>query len=74
MDDIDTERKADMELAEGDGPENEATSGKWIRPSIPEKDPTKDSVVFQQIDLDYYVGKFIFHNLDLNVLIFKSVI
>ena len=30
---------------------------RWMRPSPPQIDPTKDNFVFQQIDIDNYVGK-----------------
>ncbi|XP_038073586.1 DNA polymerase delta catalytic subunit-like [Patiria miniata] len=29
---------------------------KWIRPSLPPPDPSKDAIVFQQIDLEHYIG------------------
>ena len=31
---------------------------KWRRPSPPSLDPSKDSLIFQQLDIDNYVGKF----------------
>nr|BAJ78743.1 DNA polymerase delta catalytic subunit [Phraortes illepidus] len=40
----------------GEGPETKVTSTRWSRPSPPILDPRKDSLVFQQIDLDHYTG------------------
>ncbi|KAH9507561.1 hypothetical protein Btru_051479, partial [Bulinus truncatus] len=40
----------------GDGPECETTSSKWARSPLPNIDSAKDTITFQQIDLDYYVG------------------
>ncbi|XP_060591908.1 DNA polymerase delta catalytic subunit-like isoform X2 [Ruditapes philippinarum] len=39
------------------GPDDELTSAKWARPPVPPIDPKKDALVFQQIDLDHYIGK-----------------
>ncbi|CAL1535781.1 unnamed protein product [Lymnaea stagnalis] len=57
MDAIESE-KGDSEGMEvvGDGPEYEATSSKWARPPLPIVDSSKDSIAFQQIDLDFYIG------------------
>lgn len=30
---------------------------KWSRPSLPALDPKTDSVTFQQLDLDHYIGE-----------------
>ena len=35
----------------------EASSGKWSRPQVPPIDPKKDSVVFQQVEVEHYIGK-----------------
>ncbi|KAK6639162.1 DNA polymerase delta catalytic subunit [Polyplax serrata] len=40
----------------GVGPEAEHTSAKWCRPPPPKLDPEKDSIIFQQIELDHYNG------------------
>jgi DNA polymerase delta subunit 1 len=40
----------------GQGPENKTTNSKWSRPTMANVDPTSDSLVFQQIDLDFYEG------------------
>ena len=40
----------------GQGPENMSTNAKWSRPALPNIDPTLDSIIFQQIDLDFYEG------------------
>ena len=43
------------------GPVDDATdfNAKWARPPLPSLDPKKDSVAFQQLELDYYIGWFI---------------
>ncbi|RUS73135.1 hypothetical protein EGW08_019097, partial [Elysia chlorotica] len=40
------------------GPDVESTdfNAKWLRPPLPSLDPKKDSVAFQQLELDYYIG------------------
>lgn len=43
--------------AEGDGPENIQTYEKWTRPALPQIDSKRDKVVFQQIDIDHYLGE-----------------
>ncbi|KAI8780966.1 DNA polymerase delta catalytic subunit [Biomphalaria glabrata] len=57
MDSLEADRN-DSEPMEvtGDGPEYQATSAKWARPPLPVIDSSEDKIVFQQIDLDYYVG------------------
>nr|BAJ78750.1 DNA polymerase delta catalytic subunit [Oyamia lugubris] len=40
----------------GEGPEVQTTSVKWSRPAPPRFDPAKDSITFQQIDIDNYSG------------------
>ncbi|XP_021342594.1 DNA polymerase delta catalytic subunit-like [Mizuhopecten yessoensis] len=59
FDEMENEMKGDVDMADvaGDGPDNVATSTKWSRPLAPTLDPRKDSVTFQQMDVDYYVGK-----------------
>lgn len=44
------------EIAMGMGPENEETCEKWARPNPPNIHPNVDSLVFQQIDIDNYIG------------------
>ncbi|CAF3586936.1 unnamed protein product, partial [Rotaria sp. Silwood2] len=52
-DDADPENKENaVEL--GQGPAYEATNIKWSRPDIPSINPSTDTLVFQQIDLDTY--------------------
>lgn len=41
----------------GDGPENQSTNTKWSRPTAPIMDPKKDTLVFQQLDIDHYNGQ-----------------
>jgi hypothetical protein len=40
----------------GQGPENKSTNAKWSRPALKPIDPSTDTLVFQQIDLDFYEG------------------
>lgn len=58
LDDVENEMKNDQESQEimGDGPAYEVTSTKWSRPPVPEINPAKDTIVFQQLDLDHYIG------------------
>nr|BAO20831.1 DNA polymerase delta catalytic subunit [Baculentulus morikawai] len=41
----------------GQGPENKQTNTKWSRPPPPDLDTKKDYLTFQQLELDFYVGK-----------------
>ena len=34
------------------------SNNNWKRPSLPKIDPTKDAIVFQQMEVDYYTGEF----------------
>ena len=51
----DSPEMMDMDTA---GPDDDSTdfNAKWARPPLPALDPKKDSVAFQQLDLDYYIG------------------
>lgn len=56
------EQLAGMDTAEdtqvfGEGPENQATNMKWSRPPPPARDSKKDSLIFQQLDIDHYNGQ-----------------
>lgn len=53
MDDIDMDEGADVA---GAGPEAEESIAKWARPPVPPLDPKKDTITYQQIDLDHYIG------------------
>lgn len=55
MDEFESEMHQDMEGIEG--PEDAETCSKWTRPPPPDLNTAKDKVVFQQIDVDHYVGK-----------------
>lgn len=55
MDDM-MDEMADTPKFEGEGPETQVTSIKWSRPNPPSIDPSKDALIFQQLDLDHYVG------------------
>lgn len=54
---------ANMELEEseaaiGDGPENQQSGYvKWSRPEPPKLDPQTDALIFQQIDIENYIGQ-----------------
>nr|BCB92270.1 DNA polymerase delta catalytic subunit [Eulimnadia braueriana] len=50
---------SEMDLNEvvGQGPEVARIHGKWGRPSAPDLRPDADTVTFQQIDIDSYIGK-----------------
>ncbi|XP_076179052.1 DNA polymerase delta 1, catalytic subunit isoform X1 [Ptiloglossa arizonensis] len=38
------------------GPEQENTFSKWSRPPPPQLNPQKDALIFQQIEIDHYLG------------------
>jgi len=40
---------------------------KWKRPPLPAIDPAKDSIEFQQLDVENYIGKY--HEQNLNFLL-----
>lgn len=46
----------DYDAEIGNGPETEQKYQKWCRPELPNFDPRKDPVIFQQIDIDHYTG------------------
>lgn len=50
------EADIDQDLIVGEGPENQKTSVKWSRPDPPELKPERDAIIFQQIDIERYVG------------------
>jgi len=47
----------DSPMTEGDGPVIESTYVKWTRPALPSLNPAKDSISFQQVELDHYIGQ-----------------
>ena len=66
--DIDMEEFEDIEMNGAGGQEipleleetiesQEERFAKWRRPDPPKIDVTKDDLVFQQIDIDFYIGK-----------------
>lgn len=59
MDEIDAENKMDDDSQEllGEGPEYEMTSIKWCRPPLPDINPKTYSIKFQQLDVDFYIGR-----------------
>lgn len=32
-------------------------SSKWARPQVPAFDPAKEAIVFQQLEVDHYIGE-----------------
>lgn len=42
---------------EGEGPEQYVTSARLARSKLPDIDPQNDALIFQTIDLDFYVGE-----------------
>ncbi|XP_033225381.1 DNA polymerase delta catalytic subunit isoform X2 [Belonocnema kinseyi] len=57
LDGIDDEMLFDPIVEKGEGPEQENTSAKWSRPPPPILNPTKDSLAFQQLDVDHYTDQ-----------------
>ena len=66
--DIDMEEFEDIDMNGGGGQEipleleetiesQEERFAKWRRPDPPPIDETKDDLIFQQIDIDFYIGK-----------------
>ncbi|XP_034948742.1 DNA polymerase delta catalytic subunit [Chelonus insularis] len=55
--DIDEDFGDVTQIIDEEGPEQQNTSAKWCRPPPPDFDPEKDKLVFQQIDVDHYIGK-----------------
>nr|BAO20830.1 DNA polymerase delta catalytic subunit [Branchinella kugenumaensis] len=57
----DTEAEMHMEVESqemlGQGPEDLQTSAKWSRPKPPPLDIKHDPLVFQQIEIDHYIGQ-----------------
>ena len=41
---------------QGDSPEDVNAPAKWCRPQLPPYRADKDKLVFQQIDVDHYIG------------------
>lgn len=51
-------QELNVNVAMGEGPEEFSNNEvKWARPVLTPSNLEKDSVVFQQIDIDYYVGQ-----------------
>lgn len=48
------------------GPEQENTSAKWSRAPPPPLNPQIDTLAFQQIEIDHYIGNNIFAYLNNN--------
>nr|XP_050865764.1 DNA polymerase delta catalytic subunit isoform X2 [Vespula vulgaris] len=55
MDDMDDQ--FDLTQIIGEGPEQENISVKWNRPLPPDLNPQIDTLTFQQIDIDHYIGQ-----------------
>ncbi|XP_013418997.1 DNA polymerase delta catalytic subunit [Lingula anatina] len=58
LEDMENDMMQESESQEilGEGPEYMTTSVKWSRPPLPSIDPKKDTIIFQQLDLDHYTG------------------
>jgi hypothetical protein len=54
---MDSEDMNSGEYELGVGPENMMKNQKWTRADLPEIIPSRDAVIFQQIDIDHYNGK-----------------
>ncbi|KAJ8686284.1 hypothetical protein QAD02_022078 [Eretmocerus hayati] len=58
MDDFEDEfNSEDTQVIDGEGPEQENTYAKWSRPDPPSLDPSKDTLCFQQIEIDHYIDR-----------------
>ncbi|GFT38521.1 DNA polymerase delta catalytic subunit [Nephila pilipes] len=61
MEDLEEEFQAQsLESLESTGEDidsSQSANAKWARPPPPEIKPSTDSVVFQQLDIDYYIGQ-----------------
>nr|BAJ78737.1 DNA polymerase delta catalytic subunit [Thermobia domestica] len=58
MDQVEAEAsEIDSQELLGQGPETQQTSIKWSRPPPPLLNTEKDSLIFQQLDIDHYTGK-----------------
>uniref|UniRef100_A0A1B0B962 DNA polymerase n=1 Tax=Glossina palpalis gambiensis TaxID=67801 RepID=A0A1B0B962_9MUSC len=57
FDEMDFTDEVDMTDLMGDGPENLQTSVKWSRVDPPVIDPDTDALIFQQIDVENYIGQ-----------------
>jgi DNA polymerase delta subunit 1 len=55
LDEIEHEMQGDASV--GEGPEAKNTSARWSRPSVASFNPKTDALVFQQIDVDFFLGK-----------------
>jgi len=47
----------DSPRMEGEGPKQESTYDRWARPKLPDYKPEEDKLVFQQLDIDHYIGE-----------------
>jgi len=54
---LDDEDWGDDTPMEGDGPAQQMTKASWQRPPPPPLDQAKDRLVFQQVELDHYIGR-----------------
>jgi len=47
----------DFPVEESEGPQQQTTHQKWARPDPPTLNPSSDKLVFQQVEVDHYIGK-----------------
>lgn len=53
---MDLEEPDDQNVLLGDGPETQFSNSRWCRPAPPPLDPQTDTLIFQQIEIDHYIG------------------
>ena len=56
LDEVEAEGRNDPPVI-GHGPKANATNTRWSRPCVLPLDPITESLVFQQLDVDYYTGE-----------------
>lgn len=54
---MDMDDDFDVNTLKGEGPEAQNTCNKWSRPALPFFDPKTDSIEFQQVEIDHYIGQ-----------------
>lgn len=51
------DEEMDVDVVMGEGPESQSQNIKWSRPELPSIDQRKDTITFQQLDIDHYNGR-----------------
>ena len=57
LDGLDEEFDTDIPMPESKGPVLKSTYDQWARPAPPNLNPALDSLSFQQVELDHYIGR-----------------